>query len=347
MAALKCLVVYFSIMAHVFPDPATKTGKKVLIIRFSSIGDIILTTPVIRSVQQQWGAEIHFITKSTFVPVIEKNPYIFRIHEYEKTNPETLREIGFDHVIDLQKNRKSAMLSARLGGKRTSFEKLNVQKWILVNAKLNFLPSKHLVDRYFDALLPLDIHNDGWGCEFYLDKEKVNAEIAGLHETSYDVIVLGAAHATKRISLEKARDILRLHRRTTLLIGGKDVVDMAALLKKEFPDVVNFTGRTNMHESAFIIRHSKMVFTGDTGMMHLAAAFQKKIVVLWGNTVPSFGMYPYYGLNNKDQSLFFENTTVGCRPCSKLGFAKCPKGHFDCMEKLVVDENAIEALDNA
>jgi ADP-heptose:LPS heptosyltransferase len=208
----------------------------------------------------------------------------------------------------------------------------------LVNAKVNFLPSKHLVDRYFDALSPLAIQNDGWGCEFYLDKEKINAEIAGLHETTYDVIVLGAAHATKRISLEKARDILRLHRRTTLLIGGKDVVVMAALLKKEFP---------NMHESAFIIRHAKMVFTGDTGMMHLAAAFQKKMVVLWGNTVPSFGMYPYYGPNNKDQSLYFENKTVGCRPCSKLGFAKCPKGHFDCMEKLVIDENAIEALDNA
>jgi len=306
-----------------------------------------LTTPVIRCIQQQWKAEIHFLTKSAFVPVIEKNPHIFRIHAFEKTNIANLREIGFDHVFDLQKNRKSGLLCAGLGVKRTTFDKLNIRKWILVNAKLNFLPEKHLVDRYFDALAPFGIQNDGWGCEFYIDQDKLNPEITGLHETPYDVIVLGAAHATKRISLQKAMEILLLQRRKTLLIGGNDVVDMAAILKKEFPDLINFTGRANLHESAFLLRHAKLVYTGDTGMMHVAAAFQKKIVVLWGSTVPDFGMYPYYGHNNKDQSLYIENSEVGCRPCSKLGYAACPKGHFDCMEKSVLDINAIEALDNA
>jgi len=77
---------------------------------------------------------------------------------------------------------------------------------------------------------------------------------------------------------------------------------------------------------------AKQVLTGDTGMMHIAAAFHKKIVVLWGNTVPKFGMYPYYGKQD-NRAIHFEVPNLSCRPCSKIGFAACPKTHFDCMKK--------------
>ncbi|MBK8623457.1 MAG: glycosyltransferase family 9 protein [Saprospiraceae bacterium] len=321
------------------------TSKKVLIIRYSSIGDIVLTTPVIRCIRQQWNAEIHFLVKESFVPVLHTNPYITRIHNKEQTTLEELKNLNFDHVFDLQKNRQSIRLVRRLGRPHTSFDKLNVKKWLLVNTKINILPKQHLVDRYFEALFPLGINNDHLGLDIFYDEDTISPEIKGLVDAHYDVLVLGAAHNTKRISMSKAREILSLQRHTTILIGGHDVAEMGSLLKKEFPHAIKMTGKTSLAETSYLIKHAGLVFTGDTGMMHIAAAFQKKIVVLWGNTVPDFGMYPYFGMSDVGKYLSLE-VNLGCRPCSKLGFNSCPLGHFDCMEKINVSAPEINAFEH-
>lgn len=321
------------------------TPAKVLVIRFSSIGDIILTTPVIRCVKKEWKAEIHVLTKKSFSGIFQSNPYVDQIHEYENTNASELQNIQFDHVFDLQKNHRSKRLVKKLGFASSSFDKLNIKKWLYVNTKFNVLPEKHLVDRYFEAILHLGIYDDGEGCDYFYNMDKVAETVSGLAATKYNVLVLGAAHATKRISLFKAGEIMSVSSTKMILLGGNDVVEMAALLKKEFPDAINLAGKTNLDESAHLIKHAHLVFTGDTGLMHMAAAFKKKIVVLWGNTTPAFGMFPYYGKNATADYLSFENKNVGCRPCSKLGFSTCPKGHFDCMEKLYIDEQAIIDLE--
>lgn len=320
------------------------TSRKILIIRFSSIGDIILTTPVIRCIHLQQGSEIHVLTKSAFSGILKPNPHIHRVHEWENTSPAQLKDFAFDHVFDLQKNRTSRRLVMSLGLPTTSFQKLNFLKWVYVNTKLNFLPEKHLVDRYFDALAPLGIVNDGLGCDAYYDKTRVSEKIHGMTSERYNILVLGAAHATKRISLTKAKEILGWHDQPCFLLGGNDVVEMAAVLKKEFTNCVNMVGKTNLDESIFILEHAHIVYSGDTGLMHIAAALRKKLVVLWGNTTPAFGMYPYYGEKNVVPHVLFENKIPGCRPCSKLGFSTCPKGHFDCMEKLVLNTEAIQSL---
>ena len=99
--------------------------------------------------------------------------------------------------------------------------------------------------------------------------------------------------------------------------------------------VFNGCGNFNLNQSAALIREAEMVITGDTGLMHIAAAYKKKTVSLWGNTIPEFGMYPYMP-QNTERIIILENKDLACRPCSKLGYDKCPKGHFDCMMQLDV-----------
>jgi ADP-heptose:LPS heptosyltransferase len=89
----------------------------------------------------------------------------------------------------------------------------------------------------------------------------------------------------------------------------------------------------SLEGSAAVLRQAALVITHDTGMMHIAAAFQKKILSIWGNTVPALGMYPYYGPANPDQNTSFEVEGLSCRPCSKIGHQACPKGHFHCMNR--------------
>jgi ADP-heptose:LPS heptosyltransferase len=130
--------------------------KKFLFIRFSSIGDIVLTTPLVRCLKNQVpGSEIHYLTKKQFVPVLEANPYIDRIVPINYKIGEVthdLRKENYDHIIDLHKNLRSHDTILQLRKPSSSFHKINFEKWLIVNMKINLLPSTHIVDRYFGAL---------------------------------------------------------------------------------------------------------------------------------------------------------------------------------------------------
>ena len=97
-------------------------------------------------------------------------------------------------------------------------------------------------------------------------------------------------------------------------------------------EVYNACGKFNLNQSASLLKEAVVVFSHDTGLMHIAAAFGKKIYSIWGNTIPEFGMYPY-----RTQFVIFENKKLKCRPCSKIGFDSCPKKHFKCMNDVVFD----------
>jgi ADP-heptose:LPS heptosyltransferase len=314
----------------------TSKINKVLIIRFSSIGDVVLTTPVIRCLKQQTSAEIHYLIKPAFAHIIYENPYVDKIIRLKESLTETISDLkseNYDLIIDLQKNMRSYRIGMALKAKTIRFNKLNIRKWLSVNLKWKLLPENHhLVDRYFEALDPMGIKDDGLGLDYFImpeDEYDAQELVKGIH---YQVLVLGATYFTKRIPKEKCIDIILTYKGHTLLSGGQDVADLAKELSALFPEkVIDFCGKVGLGISAGFIKHSHRVVTGDTGLMHIAAALQKEVVVLWGNTIPQFGMYPYYGKKNKERHTNLEVIDLSCRPCSKLGFDACPKGHFRCM----------------
>ncbi|MFO7924556.1 MAG: glycosyltransferase family 9 protein [Bacteroidales bacterium] len=316
---------------------------KFLIIRFSSIGDIVLTTPVIRCLKQQVeGAEVHFLTKKKFVPLITANPYIDRIHEFEgiRQSAKALKKEGFDYIIDLHNNLRSALIKSALPTIPFSFRKLNIEKWLLVNFKKDNLPGIHIVDRYLDTLKLFDVVNDGRGIDYFIppgDEINISEFPSSFHE-GYVVFATGANHNTKKLPAEKITAICREMNVPVILAGGKEDSAIAESVAGECGHlVINGCGLFNINESASLVRQASVIITHDTGLMHIAAAFKKKIISVWGNTIPRFGMYPY--MPHPDSAIF-EVGGLRCRPCSKLGFSKCPKKHFRCMLDQDVSEIA-------
>ncbi len=333
------------------------TIKKILIIRFSSIGDIVLTTPVIRCVKNQLeDVELHFCTKEEYAPILEDNPYIDKIHclsgNLDKL-VKSLKKEKFDFIIDLHNNLRTKIIKLRMGVKAASVNKQNVQKWLMVNFKIDKMPNRHIVNRYMDVVEQLGVRNDNLGLEYFIpDKYEVeNDWLPETHQREYVAVMIGAKYKTKRLPLNRLIELCDRINKPIVILGGQEDVEVAKELESFFKlndgsqpyeeglkelgkktRIFNACGKFNLHQSASVIKNAKVVFTHDTGLMHIAAAFKKSIFSIWGNTVPKFGMYPY-----GTKFTILENNKVKCRPCSKIGFDKCPKGHFKCMNDIVFD----------
>ena len=323
---------------------------KFLIIRFSSIGDIVLTTPVIRCLKQQVpGAEVHVLVKESFRSVVAHNPFIDKVqvlaHSWELMIHELQLE-AYDHVIDLHNNLRTLRVKKALGKPSHSFNKLNLQKYIYTNLKCNLMPDKHIVDRYLETVSSFNVKNDGAGLDYFIspEEEVKQHDIPASHHAGYIAIVIGAAHNTKKYPVHKLQSLCEKLDHPVILLGGKeDMKEGEAISVPDPVKIYNACGKFSLNESADLVRKSKLVVTNDTGLMHIAAAFKKPVVSLWGNTVPSFGMYPYYGENflKHQPNLPYDILQVNklwCRPCSKIGYSKCPRGHFKCMEKIEIDQ---------
>ena len=329
---------------------------KVLVIRFSSIGDIVLTTPVVRVLKSQLGAEVHYFTKKGYTSLLENNPYIDKVWGLEDSLSsvlDALKKEQFDYIIDLHNNLRTRIVKWKLGVQNYSFDKLNWQKWIMVRFKINRLPNKHIVDRYLETLKPLGGKEDALGLDYFIpEKDEVPIDwLPETHQKGYLVYAIGGQHDTKKLPLSRMIELCDKMNRSIVLIGGKEDLEngqqIAQVFEKRLENapyeeglqqlgkktiIFNGCGKFNLNQSASIIRQSMAVFTHDTGMMHVAAAFKKQVYSIWGNTIPEFGMYPY-----KTQFTVFERQNLSCRPCSKIGYNKCPKGHFDCMNKISFD----------
>ena len=324
---------------------------KILIIRFSSIGDIVLTTPVIRCLKQQLPeVEIHYLTKASYKAVLEANPYIDKLHllqdDLQAVIPQLQAE-DFAYVIDLHHNLRTMRVKKALGRQSFSFNKLNIQKFILTTIKLNVLPNVHIVDRYMDTVQSLGIKNDGRGLDYFIpEKDKVKeSDIPAGHLAGYIGVVIGAAHNTKKLPLHKLKELCAAIDHPIILLGGKEDRENGEQIAGVDPHkIYNSCGKFNINESADLVRRAKLIITHDTGLMHIASAFKKPVISIWGNTVPQFGMYPYYGAlpaNTPKDKLPYDIMEVRplyCRPCSKIGYNKCPLGHFKCMEKISITD---------
>jgi len=330
---------------------------KILILRFSSIGDIVLTTPVIRALKIQLeDASIHFCTKKQYAGILSANPYLSKVHVLDNDLNKLIKELKqehFDYVIDLHHNLRTSIIKLRLGVKSYSFNKLNRAKWLMVNLKIDKLPNVHIVDRYMETVKALGVKTDDLGLDYFIpDKDEVPYEwLPETHQKGYIVYAIGAQHNTKKLPLKRMIELCDKINKPIILLGGKEDAEMGNAVaafferKPEHEDweegltemnkkaiIFNACGMFNLNQSASIVKKARYVFTHDTGLMHIAAAFRKEIFSIWGNTIPAFGMYPY-----RTKFTVLENTKIDCRPCSKIGYQACPKKHFKCMNEIVFD----------
>jgi len=309
--------------------------KKILVIRFSSIGDIVLTTPVLRILHEQADAEIHYLTKPAFASIVLSNPYVKKVitlgDELDRLIL-LLKEEQYDHIIDLHHNLRSTRIKLALRRPSASFDKRNFQKWLMVRLKKDTPPVKHIVDRYIETINFLGVSDDEKGLDFFIPTDKKIDVKAVFEFDAYAAIVIGAAHETKCMTVAQLAKLCELLDMPVILLGGKQEEEKAnaiiATSKSKF--VKSACGPFDIFQSASILEQASTIITHDTGLMHIAAALKKPQIVVWGNTIPEFGMQPHYGAQNVKWDSF-EILGLPCRPCSKLGFPKCPRGHFRCM----------------
>ena len=297
---------------------------KILVIRFSAIGDILLTFPVVEALQHKYpSVEIHFLTKPSNKSVLELLSGKVQPRFLQESLVQTatqLRRERYDLVIDLHNNLRTFLLQVlMLKGSWNRFRKLNFQKWLLTSFKWNTLPKVHVVDRYAQAakVNPTSV------------TLVVNNPAFDSLPSNYVAWVLGATFSTKQYPLSKLIETIERLDMPIILLGGDKENALASSLQAHFPSLISLVGKTSLTEAASVLSKAKVVVTNDTGLMHLAAFYGKPMVCIWGNTVPEFGMYPY-----QSTPVFHAQVrNLSCRPCSKIGHNTCPKGHFDCMLK--------------
>lgn len=317
---------------------------KILVIRFSSIGDVVLTTPVLRGLKEQIkDAEVHFLTKKAFLPIVQNNPRLDKVYTIEKHINEVIKELkneDYDFILDLHNNLRTKSVKLKLRKPSQSFSKLNWKKWLLVRFKLNRMPKIHIVERYFDTAKKIGVLNDHLPCEYYVsknDKVDIKNEFQ-LDPKGYITIAIGAQFATKKMPKSLLIEVINQIKQPVVLIGGPTDVTLAKELMNEVAEtqLFNGCGKYSLNQSASIVEQSNGIISNDTGMMHIASCFNLKIVSVWGNTVPDLGMFPY---SPKDKNYSVHQVDgLSCRPCSKIGFKECPKGHFKCMNNQNANE---------
>ena len=326
--------------------------RKILVIRLSSIGDIIWTTPVVRCLKNQLeDIELHYCTKIQYRSLVESNPYIDKIHFLENdlnSLIEQLRKEEYDFVVDLHKNIRSLIIKFKLGVKSAAYNKLWIQRFFFTKFQINFMPNCHVVDRYMDTVKQLGVENDDQGIDYVIPSHE-EIDINSLPEDfrkGYIAFVIGGSGYTKLLPHEKMVELCDKINRPIVLIGSKEDYLAGKKLEDFFNNssndptlekglqklnkkavIYNACGSYSIGQSASFVKQSDYVFGHDTGLTHLAAAFKKTIFSIWGGTVPN----NFYSYGTKFYIL--ENTDLNCRPCSKSGRKKCPRKHFKCMKE--------------
>ena len=310
-------------------------AKKILIIRFSSIGDIVLASPVFRCVKKQLqDTEVHFLTKFSFKIVTAANPYIDKFFYFDDNLEELLVRLkaeNYDHVIDLHNNIRSYKIKQSLYRDTHTIDKLTFKKFLLTNLNIDVMPNRHISQRSLDAVLPLGVKDDGDGLDYFIAKqyELKDNDIPTGHLAGYFVIVIGATYFTKRFPVHKIIELCSKIEHPIILLGGnEDATNGNIISKSNTTKIYNACGKFNISESAEIIKKAKLVVSNDTGMQYIACALKKPVIALWGGTTPDLDVEPYYGSNflSKHLKPMYENVVVNlkCQPCSKYGLDKCP-----------------------
>jgi ADP-heptose:LPS heptosyltransferase len=342
---------------------------RLLFIRFSSIGDIVFTTPAIRCAKQQIpGVEIHFLTKMAMKAVTVANPYIDHFHYLDKDINATIHQLkacNFDYIIDLHKNYRTYKIQKALGVPMLSYKKLSLEKFLLTKLHLNYMPSRHIVDRSLDTLSALAVVNDGKGLDYFIPKEVVlqSNALPDAFAAGYIALVIGASYATKKLPVNALQNLCHKIPYPIVLIGGKEDEAEGAAVEAINPiKIYNACGKFNLHESAILVKQARTVISHDTGFLYIACAFHKKTVAIWGATSPALQVEPYYPeaqqvnqptlntntataiLNHNEMYFNAIVPNLPCQPCSNYGSKNCPQGHFACMKQQDLQSIADKAI---
>lgn len=321
------------------------------------MGDIVLTTPVIRAIKTNLdGVSVHFATKQAYATLLEANPYVDHVHVLRSNLYHLIRILqreNFSLVIDLHLNLRSIAIRLALNRPSHSLDKDSLNKLLWTKLKIKKLKTRHIVDKYMDALLPLGITGDTLGLDHFIPEgEEMDVHwLPPAFHHGYVAFAIGGKYQTKRLPLKRLIELCDRISKPVVLIGGEAEASDGESLESFFDRsqgdatfeeglkalgkntvVYNACGKLTVHQSASLIKQARWVFAHDTGMMHIAAAFKKEIFSIWGNTVPEFGMYPY-----RTKFTIFEKKSLKCRPCSHIGYQKCPQGHFKCMNEINFD----------
>lgn len=300
------------------------------------MGDVIYTTPVVRCLKQQLpNAEIHFLTKPAFKYIYDNSPFLDKLLLLKPSLSDTISEVKaekYDYLVDLHSNLRTSIIKLRTGIQSFTYDKQRLRKWLSLKFNLNLVPPVHLVDRYLKAVKSLGVVNDGQPINYYIKRQYSLAQLLpAFHHNGYVAFVIGATHFTKRMPNAKIISLCKQINLPIVLLGGDDVKangnEIASALGSK---VYNACGITTLDESVFITSQAKRVIGFDTGLTHIAEAFNVPIASVWGSTVPELlGVQPY-----QVKHVMVAGLDLACRPCSKFGLEKCPLGHFKCMNDM-------------
>ena len=324
--------------------------QKILIIRLSSIGDIVLSTPLIRVLRNKFpNSQIDFIIKKEFSELLKYNPNLTNLIEFNTENgfKELLRlkrqilKENYDLIIDIHNNLRSIFLRMFTGAHVVRINKRVFKRFLLVKFKINLYKNAiHVVDRYIETLSNFSIKNDNQGLEIFVPEDTIEIaknKINFSDKNLYIAIAPSAKHETKRWLPERFAQLgdklAEKFKAKIILLGGKEDEDRCRFVEEMMVSKpINLCGKTTLLESAAVLSMCKLLVTNDSGLMHIGSAMKTKIVAIFGSTVKEFGFSPY-----AVENIVIEKN-IPCRPCSHIGRNKCPEGHFKCMRDIQVED---------
>lgn len=310
--------------------------KKILVIRLSSLGDVILTSPVLRAIKNQYpDTTIDFVVKPEFGDAVKYNQNINKLYYYHKKEEElktlllALMENKYDLVIDLQNNKRSKKICKALKTSIVKYKKNSVKRFFLVRFKLNRLKNYLRVpEKYIAGIEDLKLDEDAPEIHFPKEFDEVKLPPG----QRFIGICPGTKHITKMWPIEYFIELgqkLNEMGYTVLLFGGRDDINLCKYISIYVKESINLANNDELLKLADGMRHCELLICNDSGMMHTASAIDKPLIAIFGSTVKEFGFEPY-----KCDSLVIENENLKCRPCSHIGKDACPKKHFKCMVEL-------------
>ncbi len=322
---------------------------KILLLRFSAIGDVLLTSAPIRMLRQAYPtAQIDMVVREDLEPLVAANPYLNRVYTLPVSAKwselrglaKTLNATGYHWIFDWQKHTKSILLSWLVKGRVRRFPKYMLQRFFLVYFKKNYYRKIVPVPlRYLEALRPLHVVDDGKGLELFVPETESQSVLQNWPELTqaFWAFAPGGGRATKRWPARYFMELIMLFRQKigqrAVLVGGPDDEPICASIENELDDeVLNLCGKTRLLQTAALLKMARGLVSNDTGVMHMASAFQKPVVALFGPTVREFGFFPF-----RTPNVVLEKSLL-CRPCSFHGSQKCPLQHFECMAHILPEE---------